>query len=302
MKKIFLSGIGLILLFSIFLSACTNKDIKQIEAAKKELTSKLILKDNKSENEVISNLNLPDKINEVILTYSSNNLNVISITGEVKRANSDEIVKITALLKRGKESSTKEFTFKVLAKAANNVGEENNNDNNNDKTPDDKEQQTTTITQSFDESKLSENYGSGTYSDATGINWTYSNARNTQGHQIDGGGIMLRGNHNGDAYLEANLDAKITDFSFKYKKAFTSPAERKYAIDFIVEGKGTKTFQFSLKPKGNAAEDDIYEFKLSEQSGFNLSDFDGAVKVKIYHLGDKNAQIVINNISWNKKQ
>lgn len=72
-------------------------------------------------SEVYGNMYLPDKVGDVSVTWTSDNTEVITASGEVTRGAADTPVKLTATYKLGDEELTKEYN--VTAKASKTIDE-----------------------------------------------------------------------------------------------------------------------------------------------------------------------------------
>lgn len=113
---------GLISEFKIYDKAMTNEEIQLSDPAyqrefedeiKKELTVDKILGKNDSASEIKYNLSLPDTVNEVSVTWSSDKKDVISDEGIVKCKDTQQPVKMTATAKSGALVANVEFDLTV---------------------------------------------------------------------------------------------------------------------------------------------------------------------------------------------
>lgn len=114
MKKISKLFTSIIIIFILLFTSSCSSNNKVLNRATKELTYELILKNNISKDEVTTNLNLVKKINNVAISWESDNTDVISNKGIVNQKEQDITVTLTATLKYKNKSATKQFTLTVL--------------------------------------------------------------------------------------------------------------------------------------------------------------------------------------------
>lgn len=114
MKKFkLLSVLTFLFILSFTLTSCKNKDKTAVQEAKEQL--EIVFNDSDNKDSVTKDLKeLKTSIGDVSITWSSSNTDVISNVGAVTRGQNDETVTLTATLKKGKTTATKEFTLKVL--------------------------------------------------------------------------------------------------------------------------------------------------------------------------------------------
>lgn len=132
----------------------------------------------------------------------------------------------------------------------------------------------------------------GTYSDGSFIEdniiWIYGYSRDQDEYPIDNKGLML---HNAkDSYLEATIPGGIGNFSFDYRKAYTSAADRE--LELIVNGAQVAT---TGAIRGESGEENTHYDSFSHD--VNVA---GAVTIKIKNIGTTATarQTVIDNIAW----
>lgn len=113
---------GLISEFKIYDKVMTNEEIQLSDPAyqrefeeeiQKELTVDKILGKNDSKDEIKYNLSLPETVNEVSVTWSSDKKDVISDEGIVKCKDTEQPVKMTATAQSGALEAKVEFNLTV---------------------------------------------------------------------------------------------------------------------------------------------------------------------------------------------
>ena len=114
MKKISKLFTSIIIIFILLFTSSCSSNKKVLNSATKELTYELILKNNLSKDEVKTNLNLIKKINNVAISWESDNTDVITNNGIIYQKEQDITVTLTATLKYKNKSATKQFTLTVL--------------------------------------------------------------------------------------------------------------------------------------------------------------------------------------------
>ncbi|MFI3328974.1 MAG: immunoglobulin-like domain-containing protein [bacterium] len=114
MKKLFLGLVTILVSLSLF--GCNSEpQVDFLKEAYDDLTIEGDL------NNVVDDIELTTKINEVVIIWSSSNVDVISITGEVTRPSVDTTVLLTAELEYNNETKEKEFNLKVIAQTNDSV-------------------------------------------------------------------------------------------------------------------------------------------------------------------------------------
>lgn len=118
MKKNLKLVFGFITVFFIALTlvACkdsTKEDQKLVDTAKEALVIGYTAPDTK--DSVTKNVTLVTKQGEVDVTWATDNPSIISTSGVVVRTNEDEVVTLTATLKKGEAKATKTFDLTVKA-------------------------------------------------------------------------------------------------------------------------------------------------------------------------------------------
>lgn len=109
-----LSAVAVITLSVVLLITCSKKGDNLLKT-KDDLKVEHILGNNKSENEIVSDLNLKFKEGDVTITWKSSNEDVITNKGLVKRLNDFDVeVTLTATFTLNDSSETKDFKFIVL--------------------------------------------------------------------------------------------------------------------------------------------------------------------------------------------
>lgn len=109
--------------FKIYDKAMTDDEVQlsnpeyleKFEANLDLITEKDILVSNASASEVKYNVNLSTSVNEIDVTWTSSNEDVITTDGIVKNGAEDQVVTLTATMTSGALSASKDFTFTVKA-------------------------------------------------------------------------------------------------------------------------------------------------------------------------------------------
>lgn len=184
-------------------------------------------------------------------------------------AEGEDVVTLTATLTLGTLSDTKEFT--VTLKELGEVVE---------------------FHETFDNSTATASYGNGSFTGVNGVVWTFVHARDEEATPIDGKGIMLRRSDEPSS-LSATFANGIVEFSFEYRKAFTSGTARKYSVDVTHNGE-TTTYELPQFGSGSGADDTAHSFK-------QLLNLSGEVVIKIYATGATgNQQATFDNFKWSE--
>lgn len=146
----------------------------------------------------------------------------------------------------------------------------------------------TTITETFDNAELTDQYSDGSFVGEGDITWAYGHSRSQLEFEIDGAGIMLR--RALDSYIEATIDGGVSNLSFQYRKAHTGSSERQ--MEIIINGE-------------QVAVSDIFgDFSGEDDTVYTLSatdlNIEGTFTVKIKNVGDGdfNRQTIVDNITW----
>ena len=153
--------------------------------------------------------------------------------------------------------------------------------------------QTTETFDNFDTTESGSSYVDGTFTGEGGIVWTYGQSRSVSAlgendpYGIDGNGLVLR--RPASSFIEATFPNGLSQFSFQYRKAFTSGTPRQ--LEVIVNGEVfSTTDEFG---EGSGQQTDVYTHTLTINQA-------GAVTVRIKNVSeeDQNRQSTIDNIVW----
>lgn len=113
-----LGNFGIAKSYGFFVRSKDANDEPAVLAAKSSVVWNLIKQNNTEQNSVTSNLNLPTKgTNDTTITWSSSNPSIIKEDGTVSRPyfeDGDRTVTLTATIKKGNASTTKEFALTAL--------------------------------------------------------------------------------------------------------------------------------------------------------------------------------------------
>lgn len=138
-------------------------------------------------------------------------------------------------------------------------------------------------------------YGDLEFTGVNGVVWKLTHATDEDGgsngiYAIDGTTVVLR-RANEPSAIEATFANGIGEFSFEYRKAFTSTRLRTYSVDVTNNG-ATTTHVIPGFGSGDGADETIHTFELD----LNLT---GAVTIRIYATGSTgNQQASFDNFKW----
>lgn len=124
-------------------------------------------------------------------------------------------------------------------------------------------------------------YGNGSFTGDDGMTWTYVQARNDQGYQINGEGLMLRRQTSDSKVTSQTIPNGIGSFTCNLVKAFTGAGDRQ--VELFVNGNSQGT---SLAWDNT----DVQTFTVND---INIA---GDVVIEIRNISGR--QVVIDNLSW----
>lgn len=125
--------------------------------------------------------------------------------------------------------------------------------------------------------------GTMNHADAT---LTYKARTDMEGYEINGAGLMLKGDKKGNSYVKITFKDGVKTLSFDYKGAFTGKGKR---IFKVVEGDENGTTQLG-EQTFTASDSGKFDLTLNKQGSFTLTIVADA----------KSSQFVIDNIRWTK--
>ncbi len=135
-------------------------------------------------------------------------------------------------------------------------------------------------TESFTNSNVaSGGYSSGSFTGDNSVTWTYVGARDDEGYEITGKGIMLQ--NTSSKVTSSSVIGGIGDFTVKLKKGFTGGGNRQ--VELFVNGVS----------KGSSVAWDNTTIQTFTVNGINET---GNIIIEIRNITSK--QVVIDDISW----
>jgi uncharacterized protein len=124
-------------------------------------------------------------------------------------------------------------------------------------------------------------YVNGNFLGDNDVTWTYTGARNADGYEIEGKGILVRDNTKG---LESSvIEGGISKFSIQLRRAFTSTDMR--TVEVFINGQSV-----GVSPQFNSDTPITYEI-----NNLNIT---GPFTIKVLNVTSTNRQVVMDNISW----
>jgi len=124
-------------------------------------------------------------------------------------------------------------------------------------------------------------YGNGSFTGDNGILWTYVQARDDQGYQVNGEGLMLRRQSSDSKVTSQTIANGIGSFTCSLVKAFTGSGNRQ--VELFVNGNSQGT---SLAWDNT----DVQTFTVND---INIA---GDVVIEIRNISGR--QVVIDDVSW----
>jgi len=124
-------------------------------------------------------------------------------------------------------------------------------------------------------------YGDGSFIGDNSITWTYVQARDDQGFEINGTGLMLRDLISNSKVTSATISGGIENFTCSLKKAYTGVGDRQVELFVNGESKGTSIAWDNTN---------VQEFSV------NNINIEGDIIIEIKNISEK--QLIIDDVSW----
>lgn len=142
-------------------------------------------------------------------------------------------------------------------------------------------------TEDFTNSNATTSYADGNFVGNSGLTFTYGHSRDQDTYPISGNGLMLR--RASDSYITVTIPTGAGNFSFDYRKAFTSATARQ--LELFIDGVSVGTTPEFGTVSGEETTVYNYNYNINTSS---------SVIVLIKNIGSTttNRQTIIDNIAW----